>query len=152
MQQQADSVEGWLKLALRWKRLAELAQSDPITRNAAWANAGFVVECVLKAAIMSHERLNSWPDRRTRKELYDHDLQKLAAILGMQITVTDPVAPAWAVVISWQRDHMYVADEMPEPVVTGLMDAAFSDDGVVRWISRNYLRNYTAPDGSISVS
>lgn len=147
--QQADSVEEWLRLAESWKRQAEFAVGDPVTRNAAWANTGFVLECVLKAAIMSKERLDRWPDRGQRREVFTHDLERLAGVLGMRISPADDVAASWAVVTLWRRDHMYVARDIPEPVVRSLMEAVFAERGVMRWILRTYLPSHLRPDGSI---
>ncbi|MBS7542544.1 hypothetical protein [Ancylobacter oerskovii] len=147
--QTADTIDGWLELARVARRMAEMAMSEPMTRNAAWAHAGFACECLLKASIMAKERLNRFPDRRERRELYVHDLGALAKLLGVQIGPMDEVAPAWMVALEWRRDHAYVDGRMPVAVVQGLFDAVFSDGGVGEWIVRNYLRNYTTPGGSI---
>ncbi len=139
MQTMADSVEGWIKLARLSRQMAEWAASSPETRNAAWSHAGFACECLFKAAIMRKERLNAWPSRDSRRDLYTHDLKALAKILGVKITGDDTIAPAWSVVLQWQREHMYIAQDMPSAVVDGLMEAMFSEEGMARWIFQNFL-------------
>jgi hypothetical protein len=135
----ADSVEEWLELAEMYRKLARQALMDTSTASAAWSQAGFALECTLKAAIMRRERLNSWPSREARRDLYTHSLRDLARILGMTVDAAHPIAPAWAVVLQWQRDDMY-SSKMTRVVVVQLYDAVFSEDeGVATWIRQNFL-------------
>lgn len=143
MADQANSVEEWLEVAHSYKKAALVTAQMPETVNVAWSNAGFACECLLKAAIMAKERLNSWPTRGSRKELYTHDLKDLARILDMSISVDDPVAPAWQVVVSWRREHMYQSHPKPLTVVNDMMDAVFGSGGVEEWICQNFLKAYT---------
>lgn len=138
----ADSVEEWIRLAKRYRRSAELLVQDPLAAEVAWSNAGFACECILKAAIMANERLNSWPSIKDRRELYVHDLEKLAAILQLQIGPFHSVAPAWSVLVKWRRDHMYAPGQLPLPVIKSLLDAAFSERGLEPWIFQSYLKSY----------
>jgi hypothetical protein len=127
-----------------------LALADPVARNVAWAHAGFACECMLKAAIMAHERLNAWPDRSSRPELYTHRLDQLAKVLGLQIGPTDEIAAAWAAVLDWRREHAYVSDQIPAPVLIDLIEAVFSEGGIIPWLSQRYLQSYCGRDGSIT--
>ncbi|NIJ57240.1 hypothetical protein FHS82_001066 [Pseudochelatococcus lubricantis] len=61
----------------------------------------------------------------------------------------DDLAPYWQVVLQWRREHTYVAGEMPLTVVRELLDAVFSDDGVVPWVCRSYLGSYMTPEQNI---
>ncbi|MGW8820429.1 hypothetical protein [Heyndrickxia sporothermodurans] len=136
----ADSVDEWLELADMYRTLARQALMDEKTTSAAWSQAGFALECTLKAAIMRRERLNSWPSRESRRDLYTHNLADLARILGMTINAAHPIAPAWAVVLQWRREDMYSL-KMTRAVAVSLFDAVFSDDdGVATWIRQNFLR------------
>lgn len=135
----ADSVEEWIELADVARKMASLALRDASTRSAAWSQCGFSVECLLKAAIMRQERLNCWPTRASRRELYTHDLEALARILGWTIEPSHPIAPAWAVVIQWRREDMY-SNKMTGVVAQSLFDAVFSEsEGVSTWIRQNLL-------------
>ncbi|TXN72402.1 hypothetical protein [Methylobacterium sp. WL6] len=118
--------------------MADQALGNPKTSTMAWSNAGFAVECTLKAAIMRAQGLNSWPSRAARSDLYTHDLAALAAVLGMVVAPTDTVAPSWAVVLKWRREHMY-SPPMTRVVAQSLREAAFSaTDGVAPWICAKY--------------
>ena len=118
---------------------AELLLANASTRTLAFHSAGFACECALKAAIMRKERLNQWPNRHSRPELHVHDLKRLAKIVGMIIKPSDEVAPAWSVIVQWQRKHMYHAD-LNEIAAQQLFDAAFDHEkGVISWIVQNFL-------------
>ncbi|MDP4026231.1 hypothetical protein Q8W71_26750 [Methylobacterium sp. NEAU 140] len=135
----ADSVDEWLELADLYRALARQALADDTTASAAWSQAGFSLECTLKAAIMRRERLNAWPSRASRRELYTHKIADLARVLGMTIDEMHPIAPAWAVVLQWWRDDMYSL-RMTRAVAISLFDAVFSDeDGAAPWIRQNFL-------------
>lgn len=121
-----------------YRKLASQAVMDTSTASAAWSQAGFALECTLKAAIMRKERLNAWPSRESRKELYTHDLGRLARILGMEVDARHPIAPAWAVVLQWRRDDMY-STKMTRAVAISLCEAVFSEEGVATWIRLNFL-------------
>lgn len=138
----ASSIEEWIALAKSARTSAYALLKHPSTHNQAWSQAGFSIECLLKASIMAKERFNTWPSRGARGDLYTHDLEKLADILGMKVLPADPVAPSWSVVLQWRREHSYVSKVRPAAITNGLIDAAFSDNGVFQWISRRYLLNY----------
>lgn len=121
-----------------YRKLADQAVMDTSTASAAWSQAGFALECTFKAAIMRRERLNGWPSRDSRRELYTHDLAKLAQILGLVVDAAHPIAPAWAVVLQWRRDDMY-STKMTRAVAISLCEAVFSEEGVATWIRRNFL-------------
>ncbi|MGP4670629.1 hypothetical protein ACSV5N_01505 [Agrobacterium salinitolerans] len=140
MNLQANSVDEWILLADRHSKAARMMMLDPATYEVAWSHAGFVCECLLKAAIMAREGLNQWPDRKSRPDLHTHDLSKLASVLGMSITAADSVAPAWAVVLQWRMEHRYRSHQMPFAVAQGLNEAIFSEKGVGLWIARFYLK------------
>ena len=83
---------------------------------------------------MWRERLNSWPDKGLRPELYTHDLRKLVRIAGIPLTSKDRVGPSWKVVLDWDRSQDYDPDPMPRRVARSMIEAAFGQDGVVTWI------------------
>ena len=114
-----------------YRELADHALSNEKTASAAWSQAGFALECTLKAAIMRQERLNSWPSRASRRDLYTHDIGELARILGMTIDAAHPIAPAWAVVLQWRREDMYSL-KMTRVVAVQLVEAVFSNEDGVR--------------------
>jgi hypothetical protein len=98
----ADSVEEWMTLQRRSCQAARVLLRAKIAADA-WNHAGFSVECALKAAIMRHQRLNTWPSRAHRPELYTHNLRDLARLANITFLTTDPTASRWCVALGPQR-------------------------------------------------
>jgi len=78
----ADSVDGWLKLCVRYRGDAQALLAAQRT-SGAWLAAGFALECCIKAAIMQKERFNRWPGPDTAPDLWTHDLRDLFKRLGI---------------------------------------------------------------------
>lgn len=102
-------------------------------------HCGMGVECAIKAYIMHVERMNRWPDRGERPDLYVHDIRKLAAIAGISITATAPQAPAWHVMSQWDRNQGYDPKRTPRKVARSYVEAAFGEEGVATWIRQSLL-------------
>jgi len=139
----ANSVDEWLALCRRYRGdaqgLCQLRRSD-----GAWLNAGFAVECVLKAAIMKKEGLNRWPDPQDAPDLWTHDLRGLLKRLGIDLAGFDhrnPVAASLKMVLEWRRDHGYSVGKLPLRHATDFCEAAFESNGVVEWIAARYRLN-----------
>lgn len=137
----ADTVEEWIELYRMNRRIAEQLIDHPTDYVQAWSNAGFAIECLIKAAIMSQERLNSWPSRSHRKDLYVHSIKELLSAAGVSISPIDTAAPAWSIMFRWERTHTYVT-QMPKAVAIDCLSAAFSDEGAAEWLFQNCLKNY----------
>lgn len=91
---------------------------------------------------MKRDRLNRWPTRAERPELYVHSLTDLAEFLGITpstLGTTDPSAPHWKVAFDWERGHAYAVEKVPMTVAKGMYDAAFGPSGVVEWLTKRYL-------------
>jgi len=137
LERQPESVEDWLKLAAQHERVVLTFQSNPDMAAVVWSSAGFIVECLLKAAIHRKERFNRWPT--DRKALNTHDLQRLITYLGVEITPSHEIAPDWAVVVQWRRGHMYNPSEFSKATIAGLVEAVLGEKGVAEWIRQNCL-------------
>lgn len=129
-----DSVIDWLRLSEQHRIAAQSLAEDRKVAAQALFHVGLAVECMLKAYIMHRERLNCWPDKASRGDLYTHDLRKLAEIAKIEVKVTDPHAPAWSVLRQWDRNQGYNPKPMPRKVARSWCDAAFGTEGVVTWI------------------
>lgn len=137
-----SSVE-WLDLCRRYRDDA-IALREARRPDGAWLNAGFSVECCLKAAIMSRERLNRWPGPDTAPDLWTHDLRALFRRLGIDPATFDhthQVAPALKMVLDWRRDHGYSVGRVPLKVARDFCEAAFGSNGVVEWLASRYRLN-----------
>jgi hypothetical protein len=138
-----NSSDQWLTLYRRYREDA-LALQKMRRPDGAWLNAGFAVECCLKAAIMRKERLNRWPDPDTAPELWTHDLRGLFRRLGIDPVGMDhrnPVAPSLKMVLDWRRDHGYSVTGVPVKFANNLCDAAFGANGVIEWLAGLYQLN-----------
>jgi hypothetical protein len=114
--------------------MAALALKSRGLGSQTYFNSGLAVECALKAYIMRIERLNSWPSRASRPDLYTHDLRKLVQIAGIPVTPSNPIAAAWNLVMQWDRNQGYDPSPMPRRVALGWFEAAFGTDGAVTWL------------------
>jgi hypothetical protein len=97
-------------------------------------HAGSGVEAALKAYIMRQERLNGWPSKASRPELYTHDLRQLARIAGIDVKNAGPRRPSWHVMFQWDRNQAYDPKPMPRRVARSFVEAAYGQDGIVTWI------------------
>jgi hypothetical protein len=131
-----QSPSEWLSLVRQHEAAARRLAADRDTAALAYSHVGSAAECALKAYIMWSERLNSWPDRGSRPELYTHDLRRLVELARIELRTTDPTSPSWAVVFQWDRSQGYDPKPMPRKVAGSMIEAAFGDDGVVTWIRR----------------
>lgn len=131
-----QSPSEWLSLVRQHEAAARALAQTRLAAAQAYFHVGLATECALKAYIMWSERLNSWPDIGSRRELYTHDLRKLVEIAGIELRTTDPTGPSWAVVLQWDRGQGYDPSPMPRKVAGSMIEAAFGDDGVVTWIRR----------------
>lgn len=129
-----QSPSEWLSLVRQHEKVARLVAEDRVAAAQAYFHVGFATECALKAYIMWKERLNRWPDKGDRPELYTHDLRNLVEIAGIEPRTTDATGPSWAVVLQWDRAQGYDPNPMPRRVARSMIEAAFGENGVVTWI------------------
>jgi hypothetical protein len=141
--QPVNSSDEWLELCRRYRGDA-LALRDILRPDGAWMNAGFAVECCLKAAIMKKEGLNRWPDRFDDPDLWTHDLRVLFKRLGIDQLTFDPknpIAPTLKTVLDWRREHGYSVGKVPLKFAKDICEAAFGSNGVVEWLAGLYRLN-----------
>jgi hypothetical protein len=131
-----QSPSEWLSLGRQHETTARLLAENREVAAQAYFHVGFAAECALKAYIMWSERLNIWPDRDSRPELYTHDLRKLVALARIELRTTDPIGPSWKTVLDWDRSQGYDPKPMPRKVAGAMVEAAFGEKGVVTWIRR----------------
>lgn len=127
----------------RWRALAEGKRvvalkmvEDRSHCHEAWHAAGLAVEFALKGYIMRRERMNRWPDREDRGELYTHDLPALFRIAGIDPAgMIGPIRARLRVVLQWRREYEYVGRTMERRAARSMIDAAFGSGGVVQWLN-----------------
>lgn len=134
-----QSIDEWLALARQHEAAARAICELKDAGGQSIFHAGTGVECALKAYIMHKERLNTWPDGHSRRELHTHDIRKLADIAEIIITPTDTVAPSWHLMRQWDRNQAYDPKRMPRKVARSWVEASFGKEGVVTWIRQTLL-------------
>ena len=131
---EAQSPREWLRLAEAEERAARALAEDRRLTAQAILHVGFAVEYALKAYIMHRERLNAWPSREARKDLYTHDIRKLKEIAGIDVDSRSPTGPAWFIMCQWDRGQAYNPKPPLRRVARDYIRAAFGEQGVVTWI------------------
>jgi hypothetical protein len=133
----AESVPDWVALVRRNCASAHALLKQKITANA-WNDAGFAVECALKAAIMRNARFNSWPTKGSRPDLHTHLLHHLIKEAGIVLSARDPIAHKWQTVLLWRRSDTYVSKPMPFKVASDMVEAACGPGGVIECLNTRY--------------
>lgn len=128
------SIEDWIALGRTHRLAAERLSKSRHTSQQAVFHAGLAVECLIKALIIRVERLNAWPSRSARPEVYTHNLRSLSAVAKIALLPTSPCAAEWSVVLQWDRNQGYDPDPMPRSVAKSFLEAAFGQDGVSKWL------------------
>lgn len=98
--------------------------------------AGFAVEFALKALIIKRERLNAWPSKDRRPELYTHNLRDLFQAAGIDLqAVPKPLRGSLRTVLDWNRAHEYTSGKMSRANARSMVAAALGPEGVVAWLN-----------------
>jgi hypothetical protein len=117
------------------RRVAAATVDDRMACHEAWMAAGYAVEFALKALIMRRERLNGWPSKEARPELYTHNLRILFREAGLQTGSVPPeLRGAVRTVLDWDRAHEYTSGRMSRANARSMVRAAFDRGGVVAWL------------------
>jgi HEPN domain-containing protein len=133
-------ADDWATMALEERSVAEVLALEGRWKQA-FSHAGFAVECALKYAIMKIERLNEWPPRQARRELYSHDLSRLLEIAGLRDHLLDEVdlqsriGLAWLVAKDWSIETRYDPLPFPPPRGKDMLDA-ITKSGLLEWLMK----------------
>ncbi|MEW6598475.1 MAG: hypothetical protein AB1429_13395 [Pseudomonadota bacterium] len=128
-------ADGFLRLAER-KRAAALALVDnSLAAGEAWMAAGYAVEFALKACVMRREGLGAWPAKKTRPELYTHNLRELFRLAGIELgSAPEEVRAPLRTVLDWDRALEYNLTVISPAQARTMVAAAFGESGVVAWL------------------
>jgi hypothetical protein len=133
------TADDWERVAHQKLKAAMHLQQIRSTTEA-YDQAGVAIECALKARIMRHERLNQWPSRERRRDLYTHDLAFLLKAGGLQDRMLAESASgtnigiAWAIAKEWSVEARYARNMRPRLARDMIWAASSANDGLVRWI------------------
>lgn len=109
--------------------------------DGAYYLCGYVVECGLKACIAKKTKKYDFPDRKTVKDSYNHDLEKLVGVAGLkqdlqiELSTNRKFAVNWAVVKDWEEVSRYKKqnDKKARDLYSAITDRK---NGVLKWIRR----------------
>ncbi|MBK1840288.1 hypothetical protein JHL17_23060 [Azospirillum sp. YIM B02556] len=89
---------------------------------------------------MKHERLNCWPDKSSRRDLYIHDLNGLLKKAGLdaeilrEISNAAPLGVAWMIVKDWTIDVRYAKNVRLRDARDIVEAVSSRESGLVKWI------------------
>lgn len=135
-----DTVDGWLALANQHEQMARIGCESKTAAQQGYFHAVMAVECALKAYIWHRARFNERPSQQERPELYSHNIRLLKDKANILPKPTDPNGASWIVILNANRGQYYDPKPMPRKVARQVVDAAFSEVGVVTWIRRQLNR------------
>lgn len=141
MSTEAQFADEWDSLA-RDEMAAASAMLAVRLWKQAYQHAGVAVECALKCYIMRKERLNRWPARNERRELYTHNLANLLEIAGLEDDFNEDLssanpsnhAKAWMIIKDWDINMRYhIPNAFPQAVAESAVEA-ISGMELVKWL------------------
>jgi HEPN domain-containing protein len=107
--------------------------------DGAYYLGGYVVECALKACIAKNTKKYDFPDDKTVRNSYSHDIEQLVGVAGLKANLTTAMranaqfATNWAIVKDWDETSRYEQHNLKK--ARDLYNAiANSQDGVLKWI------------------
>jgi hypothetical protein len=131
-----------------FQRLADLrAEEAAILVKArkmqgAYYLAGFAIECGLKACIAKRTRRHRFPEGRDYvNKVYDHNLQELLKVAGLETHLENEKKTNraldiyWGVVKDWRVQSRYELAPLQDAYMVTAVTAA---DGVLQWIKRRW--------------
>lgn len=104
--------------------------------------SGYAVECALKACIARQFKSRTIPDPRIVKAVYQHDLEQLVRIAGLQPDLdaaarTDPdLQLKWLVAADWAPDARYRVSITKREASSLFHAVADPHHGVLQWLQR----------------
>ena len=131
------TADDFLRMVETKRAVALATVEDRLACREAWLAAGYAVEFALKALIIRRERLNAWPSKAVRRELYVHSLRDLLAIAGVELaSIPKERRGSLRTVLDWNRAHEYTSGRISRANARSMVKAALDEDGVVAWLRR----------------
>lgn len=139
-------------LKLNRRKLKELAlmrirDAEVLLKGKRYGGAyylcGYAVECALKACIAKQTHRYDFPDKRTVKDSYVHNLTELIKLAGLEGKLDNEGREdiwfelSWAIVKDWSERSRYQKHNKKE--AQALYEAVSDiNHGVLKWISQNW--------------
>jgi hypothetical protein len=130
------TADAFLRMVESKRVVAFATVENKLACREAWLASGFAVEFSLKALIIKRERLNAWPSKDARPDLYTHDLRGLFQAAGIDLkSVPEALRGSVRTVLDWNRAHEYTSGQMSRANARSMVAAAFDQHGVVVWLN-----------------
>ena len=124
-----------------------LKEARTLLRNqnydGAYYLSGYVVECALKACISKNTKRYDFPDDKTVRSSYTHNIEQLVGVAGLKAdllirTRANPqFAVNWATVKDWDEDSRYERHNYRN--ARDLYSAIVGrQNGVLKWIRQHW--------------
>jgi hypothetical protein len=105
--------------------------------------AGYAVECALKACIARQVNQGDFPDLKTVRDSYVHDLEALIRVAGLNADLLSQMAssPAfalnWGVVKDWSEQSRYAdwTEDEARLLIDSIGEGA---NGVLQWLRSHW--------------
>lgn len=111
--------------------------------DGAYYLCGYAVECGLKACIAKKTKRFDFPDEKTVKNSYTHDIEQLVGVAGLKQDLQNEMrsnrqfAVNWAVVKDWDEVSRYErhSDRTARDLYSAIVDRK---NGVLKWIIQRW--------------
>jgi hypothetical protein len=129
------TADAFLRMVESKRAVAVATVENKFACREAWLASGFAIEFALKALIIRRERLNAWPSKDARPDLYTHDLRGLFRAADIDFHAAPAtLRGSLRTVLDWNRGHEYSSGRMSRANARSMVAAAFDQDGVVAWL------------------
>jgi HEPN domain-containing protein len=120
-----------------------LREANSLLANRQWSGAyylsGYAIECALKAIIAKRFKANTFPDQKTTRDVFVHDLQQLVSLAGLKLLqqqafqADQALENNWLVVKDWTEVSRYETWTRVEAksIVSAISD---TQHGVLKWV------------------
>jgi len=105
---------------------------------------GLAVECAIKARIARDTQRHEFPDKTRAGKCFDHDLEKLVKLAGLNTSLTaqctlEPIFDAnWGIVKDWKVECRYNPSMTRADAQAIYSAVASRRNGILRWLRQNW--------------
>jgi HEPN domain-containing protein len=107
--------------------------------SGAYYLSGYVIECALKACIAKKTQQFDFPDLKSVRKIYTHDLKELAQLAGYDILeqLESTYKAQWSIIKVWSEESRYKKHNQKEAhdIYLAITDPSH---GVLQWLQQHW--------------
>ncbi|MGL4500008.1 MAG: HEPN domain-containing protein [Planktothrix sp.] len=107
--------------------------------SGAYYLSGYVIECALKACIAKKTQQFDFPDLKSVRKIYTHDLKELAELAGYDIhaQLKSTYKTQWSIIKVWSEESRYQTHNQQEArdIYSAITDP---NHGVLKWLQQHW--------------